>query len=127
MNNSSNTYADNENDYLNTTAIFGGLSRTVISKNFKGGKITNLFGGTKLDFTYADINGTAVLDISQAFGETQIAVPADWHVEAHAAHFCSTVDDARWYENRAPNTNKVLIIKGLSIFAVIDILSQPER
>lgn len=113
----------NVDNYLNTSVVFGGLMRTIISKDFKGGKIRNLFGGTKLDFTYADITGIAVLNISQVFGEVVIAVPPDWRIEADLFHFCSVVDDDRNYSNRGYHSDKVLLIKGLSMFAVIDVVN----
>jgi predicted membrane protein len=110
-------------DIINTTTIFGSVQRTILSKNFKGGRIVNIFGSTELDLTYADINGIAELDISQAFGEITIAVPADWRVEADVAHFCSVVDEERCYANRGYSSNKVLLLKGLSVFAVVDVVN----
>lgn len=110
-------------DHLFTSIICGGVKRTILSKDFKGGRIRNWFGSTELDFTYADINGVAVLDISQAFGEVTIAVPADWRVETDIVHFCSVVDDDRNYLNRGYKANKVLLLKGVSVFAVVDVVN----
>jgi predicted membrane protein len=119
---SGSALTDSENT-INTTALFGGVQRTFLSKDFKGGKIRNFFSSTELDFTQADIRGIAELDISQAFGEITIAVPADWRVEADLAHICSVVDEDRAYDRRGYNSNKVLLLKGLSIFAVVDVVS----
>jgi predicted membrane protein len=119
---SGSALTDSEN-FINTTAIFGGVQRTILSKEFKGGKIRNFFSSTELDFTQADIDGIVELDISQAFGEITIAVPADWRVEADLAHICSVVDEDRAYERRGFNSKKVLLLKGLSIFAVVDVVN----
>lgn len=119
----SGSVINNTEDFINTSTIFGCVQRTILSKNFKGGKVTNLFGSTELDFTYADITGIAELDISQAFGEITLAVPADWRVEADIAHFCSVVDEDRCYTNRGYSSNKVLLLKGLSVFAVVDVVN----
>lgn len=110
-------------DFINTSTLFGSVQRTILSKNFKGGKVINLFGSTEIDFTQADITGIVELDISQAFGEITLAVPKDWRVEADIAHICSTVDEDRSYENRGYNSNKVLLLKGLSMLAVVDIVN----
>ena len=75
------TVIPNNEDHLNVNSVFSSIEKTILSKDFKGGKINNLFGSTELDFTNADIIGTAILDISQTFGETTIAVPADWRIE----------------------------------------------
>ncbi len=119
MDNPTEPYTNNADDYLNTSVIFGGVTRTIISKNFIGGQVTNLFGGTKLDFTYADINGRAVLDISQAFGETQITIPRNWRVEPHTVHFLSTVEDKRRDFSQASSADKILVLKGFSTFASV--------
>ena len=66
------TIIPNAEDHLDATTIFGGIKKTILSKDFKGGKVSNWFGSTELDFTNADLNGVAILDISQAFGETYI-------------------------------------------------------
>lgn len=119
----SGTAGSGTEDHINTSTVFGAISRAILSKDFKGGKIRNLFGSTELDFTYADINGVAVLDISQAFGEVTLVVPADWRVEEDLSHFCSVVDEDRCYDNRGYSSNKVLLLKGMSVFAVVDVVN----
>jgi predicted membrane protein len=123
MNNTTANASDSAENYLHTTALFGEVKRTVITKDFKGGTISNLFGATEIDFSYADLHGIAILDISQAFGETKLIVPRDWRVQAHVSHFCSTIDDARRYFTQTNNTDKILIVKGWSVFAVVDVFS----
>ncbi|MEO6977238.1 MAG: hypothetical protein ABI113_02635, partial [Mucilaginibacter sp.] len=61
----------NPDDYINTTTVFGGVKKTILSKDFRGGQISQLFGGTELDFTHADLAGVAILDIQQGFGEVK--------------------------------------------------------
>ncbi len=119
MDNPTETYANNADDYLNTSVIFGSITRTIISKNFKGGQVTNVFGETKLDFTYADINGRAVLDISQAFGGIEITIPRNWRIEPHTVHFLSTVDDKRRDFSQPSSADKILVLKGFSTFASV--------
>jgi predicted membrane protein len=113
--------AVNPADYVNTTVVFGETKRTVISKDFKGGRIASLFGATKLDFTNADIQGVVVLDISQVMSETKIRVPSDWRVEADQTLFLATIDDKRTVLSQNINAGKVLILTGISIFGVVTI------
>ncbi len=110
-------------DTINSSALFGGIYRTFLSKNFKGGTIRNFCSSTELDFTQADINGIVEVDISQAFGSISIAVPPTWRVEADVAHICSVIDEDRAYNNRGYNSDKVLLLKGLSICASIDVVN----
>ena len=53
----------NAEDYIQSTAVFSGIKKTILSKDFKGGKVSNIFGSTELDFTNAHLTGTALLDI----------------------------------------------------------------
>ncbi|MCC8426186.1 LiaF domain-containing protein [Mucilaginibacter sp. UR6-11] len=119
----SGNISSNTENFIDLSTIFGSLKRTVLSKDFKGGQVKNVFGSMHLDFTYADINGIVTLDISQAFGELMIAVPSDWRVESDLSHFCSLVEEHRSYESRGYNSKKVLLLKGLSLFAVVDVVS----
>ena len=119
MNNQSTAY--NIDDYLSTTMIFGEIKKTIISKNFQGGKICNVFGSTKLDFSYADISGVVVIDVSQAFGETKLTVPNDWRVETELTHFCSAVEDRRRDLSQTRESGKVLVLTGISGFAAVEV------
>ncbi|GGH20521.1 LiaF transmembrane domain-containing protein [Mucilaginibacter phyllosphaerae] len=112
-----------EDDYLNATAVFGGVNKTILSKNFQGGEITNIFGGTELDFTQADIHGRVIVDITQMFGGTKLIVPANWHVVPDLAAVFAGVDDKRIKTAQPNTTDKVLVLKGVSMFAGVDIRS----
>ena len=122
MNNQSATVIPNEEDHLYTTTVFGGIKKTILSKDFKGGKINNLFGGTELDFTNADLTGSAILDISQAFGEVTITVPKDWRIETDLSQLFSVVDDYRSSITKSKSSDKILVIKGVSICAGVEIV-----
>ena len=110
-------------DFLDTVSVFGGVKKTVLSKNFRGGEIVNIFGGAELDFTQADINGRVVIDITQIFGGTKIIVPSNWQVISDLAAVFAGVDDKRIRSTASANNDKILILKGTSIFAGVDIRS----
>ncbi|RYU90023.1 hypothetical protein EWM62_10795 [Mucilaginibacter terrigena] len=116
-------YRPSPEDFLNATAIFGGVNKTILSKNFRGGDITNIFGGTELDFTQADIHGRVIIDITQMFGGTKIIVPSNWHVVPDLAAVFAGVDDKRIKHAQVNTTDKVLVLKGVSVFAGVDIRS----
>jgi len=121
MTNTAAPLTGNPADYVNTTVVFGEINKTIISKDFKGGKISSLFGATKLDFTNADIKGIVVLDISQVMSETKLRVPSDWRVEADQTLFLATIDDKRTYLPQDINTGKTLILTGISVFGAVTI------
>jgi predicted membrane protein len=110
-------------DYLDALSVFGGVKKTILSKNFKGGEIVNVFGGAEIDFTQANINGHVVIDITQIFGGTKIVVPANWRVVPDMAAVFASVDDKRIKTSAPADSDKVLVLKGISIFAGVDIRS----
>ncbi|MFZ6010408.1 MAG: cell wall-active antibiotics response protein, partial [Bacteroidota bacterium] len=112
-------------DYLDSTTAFGGVKRNIISKNFKGGEITTIFGGTDLIFTQADVNGKIVLEVTQLFGGTKLIVPPHWKVETgDLVCVFGGVDDKRpAVADGTVDQNKVLVLKGTCIFGGIDIKS----
>ncbi|MFI5138944.1 MAG: hypothetical protein ACHQIM_14060, partial [Sphingobacteriales bacterium] len=110
-------------DYLDAVSVFGGVKKTILSKDFKGGEIVNIFGGAELDFTQADINGRVIVDFTQVFGGTKIIVPSHWQVVSDLAAVFAGVDDKRIKSTAMPNSDKILVLKGVSIFAGIDIRS----
>src|SRR5471030_1746234 len=118
----SGKYGATGDDYIDAVSVFGGVKKTILSKDFKGGEIVNIFGGAELDFTQADINGRVVIDITQIFGGTKIIVPPHWQVVSDIAAVFAGFDDKRM-KITAESTNKILVLTGVSIFAGIDIRS----
>jgi hypothetical protein len=108
-------------DVVSTTVFFGEVNKYVLSKNFKGGTVVNVFGRTTLDFSKADITGLVVVHITQFFSEVRIRVPENWHVISDISNVFVVVDDKR--RNTANiDKNKVLVINGTGIFASVKII-----
>jgi predicted membrane protein len=110
-------------DFIDSTSIFGGIKKNIISKNFKGGDITNIMGGSEIDLTQADIHGTVRIDLTQVFGGTKLIVPSNWQVKAQMAAIFGGVEDKRSIQNTALDPNKILLLDGTSIFGGIEIRS----
>jgi len=70
-----------DDDYVQASAIFGGIEKTVKSDDFKGANIMCLFGGVELDLREAKpIETGCTINVTTLFGGTEIMVPADWNV-----------------------------------------------
>ena len=108
-------------DFIDCTSIFGGAKKTILSKNFRGGDVTAVFGGAEIDLTQADINGRVVIDITQVFGGTKIIVPPHWQVISNLSAVFAGVDDKRMRVTGSGDNNKILVLEGVSIFAGIEI------
>jgi predicted membrane protein len=116
-------YRPTGDDYLDAVSVFGGVKKVILSKDFKGGEIVNIFGGAELDFTQSEINGRVIIDITQVFGGTKIIVPSHWQVVSDLAAVFAGMDDKRMKTTASANSEKILVLKGVSIFAGIDIRS----
>lgn len=107
-------------DYLDSTAIFGASHKKIVTKNFRGGDITSIMGGTEIDFSQADINGVVVLDVTQIMGGTKIIVPPHWEVRTQVTAIFAGFEDKR-QQPAVVNPDKVLILDGTSIFGGIEL------
>ena len=61
-----------EDDVIDSVYIFSGGKKVILSKNFQGGEIVNVFGGCEIDLTQADITNRAVLEVTAVFGGMEI-------------------------------------------------------
>ncbi len=113
-----------DEDYLETTSVFGGTRKMILSKNFKGGEVVTIMGGAELNFSQADIQGRAVLDVTQIMGGTKIIVPSTWDIRSgEMVAILGGIDDKRIIQPGGIDPTKVLIIKGTSVLGGIDIRS----
>ncbi len=107
-------------DYIDSTTIFGGVHKRIVSKNFKGGDITSIMGGTEINLSQADINGIVVLDVTQIMGGTKLIVPGHWEIRSEVSAVFAGFEDKR-QQSAVTNPDKVLVLKGTSIFGGIEI------
>ena len=107
-------------DYVDSTAIFGGVHKKIVSKNFKGGDVTSIMGGTELDLTQADFTGVIRLDVTQVMGGTKIIVPPHWEVRSEVTAMFAGFEEKR-QQPAVTNPDKVLILDGTSFFGGIEL------
>jgi predicted membrane protein len=105
-------------DTIDDLNVFSGSNRKITSQNFKGGRITCVFGGADYNLTNAGMNNSlAVLDVLTIFGGTKIVVPSDWGVTIDVVSIFGGFADKR---HSAHHINVIpqnrLVIKGFTIF-----------
>ncbi|MDX1700023.1 MAG: DUF5668 domain-containing protein [Melioribacteraceae bacterium] len=105
-------------DSIDDLSIFGGGTKNFISKNFRGGKLTALFGGSDIHLENCHLaHGQNELDIFAMFGGYTIFVPQDWNVIVDVIPLFGGFSDKRMKDpNRVYEEDKVLVIKGLVLF-----------
>jgi predicted membrane protein len=105
-------------DYIDIVNIFSGGERQIVSDNFKGGKVTAVFGGIELDLTKAKLaEGRSELEIACVFGGATIIVPDDWFVTIEVTPVLGGFGDSRkLHPGRTVDPSKQLVIRGAVVF-----------
>lgn len=105
-------------DYVDYVNVFSGGERQIISQNFKGGKITAIFGGIELDLTKAGLApGISELELACIFGGATLIVPDDWYITIEVTPILGGFSDSRkLIPGRSVDSSKHLVIKGAVIF-----------
>lgn len=112
-----NTTSIPEEGYINQTNIFSGSKHRVTNQVFRGGKVSNIFGGTEIDLTQASLpEGQTILTIECVFGGVTLIVPSDWKVVLNINAVLGGFSDKRLVVKEPTDANKVLIIRGEAIF-----------
>ena len=102
------------------TNILSGTDRRINSQEFKGGDVTNILGGTKIDLLDAKLAaGDWLLTVSTVLGGVEIMVPRDWRIEVQPTNMLGGVDD-HTRQNPAVGGGK-LLIKASALLGGIDI------
>lgn len=119
---SETSYSDT--DIIDSVNIFGGTKKVILSKNFKGGEVVNIFGGCEIDLTQADMTTPAVLEITAIFGGATLIVPSNWAVKTDGAvTVFGGIGEKRRVATLSSSPDKTLIVKGTMVFGGIEIKS----
>jgi len=118
--NTSEQASFSQDDYIDDVAIFGGGERVIMSKNFRGGKLTAIFGGSEIRMNNAKLApGNRVLDVFFMFGGSSIVVPTGWAINVDVISIFGGFADKRSghkAEEAEEGKQSVLTIKGMVLF-----------
>jgi predicted membrane protein len=105
-------------DYLDAVSIFGGGDKIITSDNFKGGKITNIFGGSEINFLEAKLaNEPVYIDVFTLFGGSTLIVPSNWNVKVDMVTIFGGFGDKRDFKKEDLGKKEPeMYIKGLMLF-----------
>ncbi|MGE0090920.1 MAG: DUF5668 domain-containing protein [Bacteroidales bacterium] len=104
-------------DYIDDIAIFGGGDKVITSDNFKGGRITSIFGGSKIDLIHSKLApGSHVIDVFCMFGGSTIIVPENWSLKVDVVSIFGGFSDKRYKKPENLEVGKEIVIKGFAIF-----------
>lgn len=110
-------------NFVDSVCIFSGNKKNVFSKDFKGADIVNIFGGTELNLSQADIHGRVPVEFTTIFGGAKLIIPSNWAVQSEAVTIFGGLEDKRSVTQGPENSEKTLVLKGTIIFGGIEIKS----
>ncbi|MEP6844960.1 MAG: DUF5668 domain-containing protein [Panacibacter sp.] len=117
------TTNNDDGEFIEINSVFGSAKKVVFSKNFKGGEVNGFMGGAEIDLTQADVQGPAVLEINLVFGGVKLRIPPHWDVKTEITSVFAGMEDKRPPVATKVDTSKVLILKGVGVFAGIELKS----
>jgi predicted membrane protein len=107
-------------DSVRLFALMGGYERSSTSQSFRGGEITAIMGGCKLDLSRAvPVPEGAALEVLAFMGGMEIKVPEDWTVEFRGVPFMGGVEDST--KPVAQDSGRRLVINGFVMMGGIEI------
>jgi predicted membrane protein len=105
-------------DFIDYVNVFSGGERQIVSENFRGGRISAVFGGMELDLTKAKLaTGRNELEIACVFGGATLIVPDDWNISIEVTPVLGGFSDSRkLIPGRTIDPTRQLVIKGAVVF-----------
>lgn len=113
----SSSRSDIGQDYLDDVSIFGGGDKILQSQQFKGGKITNIFGGSKYNLTNVQLAvGTNYLDVIMIFGGSKFIVPEGWDIRLEVTSVFGGFSDKRMRSIMVTDPDRSIVFRGITLF-----------
>ena len=116
--NTPNDPGDRSMDYIDELTIFGGGEKVISSQDFKGGKVTTIFGGSEINLLSSKLSkGVNYIDIVSLFGGCNLIVPPTWNVKVDMISIFGGFSDKRSFNPQGDNKEEpVFVVKGVTIF-----------
>lgn len=115
-------------DMIDEVAIFGGGEKAIHSDNFRGGKVTNIFGGSEIDLTDCRLPADSQdieIEIVAIFGGCELIVPRDWKIQVDAVQlFGGFSNKLRKRDEDIVLTPQTVFIRGVAIFGGAEITTR---
>ncbi|MBI3888894.1 hypothetical protein HY311_03865 [Candidatus Nomurabacteria bacterium] len=103
---------------INELNIFSSADRVIKSENFKGGRITMIFSGGKIDLRHISTSESVInLEIIAIFGGAELIVPKGWKVNSQGTSIFGGYDTKIEGEGNSITLN----LKGVAIFGGVKV------
>jgi predicted membrane protein len=114
-------------EYINLSFILGGGDHVYTSQKLKGGNVSAILGGGKIDLRRAGCEGESItIDVFAFWGGIEIMVPYHWKVNIQGTPIMGAVENQT---NSIDNINgievnlppKTLIVRGSAIMGAVEV------
>jgi len=113
---------ESENDFLNLTFILGGGDHKFNSKTLRGGKVSAVMGGGKIDLTDADFTEEEIFfDVFAFWGGVELIVPQNWQVNMRAMPILGGAENKTNPDPNGTAPVKRFTIRGTAIMGGMEI------
>lgn len=120
----STTTIENES-YMHSTVIFGGETKKVSSYDFKGGKLTAVFGGLEVDLTNCYLSSDIeehVIEVNVVGGGITLYISRDWNIKSEITPVMGGIeDDLRKFGGEAVDPAAEIILRGSIVMGGLEI------
>lgn len=111
---------DDVQDRISTFAMWSGVGRKVLSRQFVGGDVSAVMGGAEIDLRGAQpVEGGAVIDLFVWWGGVDLVVPESWRVINEATALMGGIEDRT--KTPPPDAQHTLILRGVIIMGGVEI------
>jgi predicted membrane protein len=109
-------------DHININAILGGGEYNFVSKDVKGGSVTTVMGGAKINLREADTSDDPmIIDVFAVMGGVDIEVPRNWEVIMKGTPILGGMDNKTKLEPSQGVPTRKLIVKGTAFMGGVDV------
>lgn len=109
-------------DFYDEATVFSGSDKYIKNENFRGARITAIFGGSKLNFQQSILSPEgASIDVTLLFGGCELIIPPDWNVRMEVNNIFGGCSDKR--NPTAIDPKKIIVLRGICIFGGCEIKS----
>ena len=113
---------ESENDFLNLTFVLGGGDHKFNSKTLRGGKVSAIMGGGRVDLTDADFTEEELIfDVFAFWGGVELIVPQNWQVNMRAMPIMGGAENKTSPDPNGTAPVKHFTIRGTAIMGGLEI------
>jgi predicted membrane protein len=115
-----------QQEFIEEVNIFSGSEKRFAFSNFRGGRITSIFGGSEIDLSASHMSeGNHILEVFYVFGGSSITVPNNWVVINNVTSILGGFTDKRRVDPvQTTGLEKTLFIQGFVLLGGGEIKSR---